>query len=200
MAEPLNASFEQEPVSQHSPQQWADHQVPAIDVSSFQRRNASGVELATHASNRVRLDLDELECFEVVDTQYEDLGIRFANAIALHPSNPAFPPQSGHTVLTGAPKSGWLEATFARPVRLVSGFVTGSRSTILMGFDEANQLVAQAETLGANLATDISGDRPHTESNAEPNAELVVSAHNIYRIKFSSFGGQLAIGGISFQA
>jgi hypothetical protein len=191
MAQPLHASFEQESSPRNRQEIWGKQKPQVFDVSSFQRRDSSGSELAP--SGFVHLDLDDLECFEVVDTQYEDLGVTFKNAIALHPSNPAFPPKSGHTVITGGPKSGWLEATFARPVRSVSSCVTGSRRTVLMGFDDTNQLVSQDETSGANLATYQSEQTTHP-----PNAELVVSG-NICRIKFSSFDGQLTVGALSFQ-
>uniref|UniRef100_A0ACD5GXR6 Uncharacterized protein n=1 Tax=Desertifilum tharense IPPAS B-1220 TaxID=1781255 RepID=A0ACD5GXR6_9CYAN len=41
------------------------------------------------------MDLENLKCFEVVAHQFEERGVIFTNAIALQPSNPAFPPILG---------------------------------------------------------------------------------------------------------
>src|SRR5919202_261193 len=43
----------------------------------------------------VCLNLEDLKCFEVVDRQFHRYGITFENAIALQPSNPAYPPRTG---------------------------------------------------------------------------------------------------------
>jgi hypothetical protein len=148
-------------------------------------------ELANSAADCIHLDLDQLECFEVVDQQFQGHGVRFSNAIALHPSNPAFPPRSGSKVLIGSPKNGWVEATFRCPVRFVSGFVTSSRRTVLAAFDANNQPVAQAETPGANLA--------NSGSETPPNVQLSLKAANIHRITFYAFDGQLTLDDFSFS-
>lgn len=98
----------------------------------------------------VRLDVEDLPCFAVVNRQYDAWGVRFSNVVALRPSNPAYPPHSGSMVLFGAPNQGWIEATFARPVQHVSSFVTSSRRTVMRAFNRHNQLVAEAESPAAD--------------------------------------------------
>jgi hypothetical protein len=139
----------------------------------------------------VFLTLEDLKCFEVVDKQFQFLGVTFRNAIALHPSNPAYPAHSGEIVLLAAPKSGWLEAKFSRPVVLARGFVTSSRQATLTAYDEAGTAIAQAETASSNLAG--------SNTSTPPNAELSVQAPNIHRIVFSAFGGELTVDGFGFS-
>ncbi len=98
------------------------------------------------------LDLEGLKCFEAVERQYERWGVIFHNSLAIQPSNPAFPTYSGLTVLMGAPKSGFLEATFLRPVNSVSAFVTSSQRLVLSAYDRDRQLLAQTALPGSNLA------------------------------------------------
>jgi len=190
MTEPLSFQVERDPSVDQQSERPVAFASPDFDVSPFQTLDTSGKELTTKSPNYVRLDLQHLECFEIVDQQYEQMGVTFTNAIALNPSNPAFPATQGQTVLLGAPKSGWLEATFTQPVQFVGSLVTSSRRTVLMGFDDENQLVAKAETPGPNLAG--------SNSPTPPNAELNLVAQNIRRITFSSLGGQLALGEFSF--
>lgn len=138
----------------------------------------------------VRLNLEDLKCFEAVERQYQPWGITFKNAIALQPSNPAFPPHSGSIVLLGAPKSGFLEATFSKPVRFVSAFVTSSQRTILSAYDGEDKLLARTELPGPNLAG--------TDAEFPPNVELKVSAMNIHRVTVYAFDGQTTVDDISF--
>lgn len=138
----------------------------------------------------VRLNMEDLKCFDVVERQFQQWGLTFRNAIALHPSNPAFPPRSGTTVLMGAPKNGLIEISFQYPVRFVSGFVTSSQRTILSAYDQQNQLLARAELTEPNLAG--------TDSKIPPNTQLSVAVPNIYRITFYAFDGCLTIDDLSF--
>lgn len=140
---------------------------------------------------RVRLNLDQLRPFEVVERQFQNRGVIFNNAIALIPSNPAFPSRSGQTVLMGCPKSGWLEARFESPVEFVAGFVTASCSTIMAAYDGENRPLAQAKTVGSNLAG--------SESELPPNTELSLKAQNIRRVTFQAFDGQLTLGEFCFD-
>jgi hypothetical protein len=158
---------------------------------------AAGSELTTERSpvsqdalGDVALDFDELQTFETVDTQFRHLGVTFANAIALVPSNPAFPPHSGQRVLMGCPKGGWLEATFDQPVQRVSGHITSSRPTVMAAFDEHNRPVAQTQTPAANLAG--------SGSSQAPNQEMTLAARRISRVTFYTFDGQLTLGAFSF--
>jgi hypothetical protein len=172
---------------------------PQVDFAEMPERvglplqdvDFSPSELANTTPVCVHLDLEELECFEIVDQQFQEYGVEFSNAIALYPSNPAFPSRSGSKVLIGSPKNGWVEATFRCPVRFVSGFVTSSRRTVLAAFDANNQPVAQAETPGPNLAG--------SESDVPPNVQLSLKAANIHRITFYAFDGQLTLNDFSFS-
>lgn len=138
----------------------------------------------------VFLQLDNLKCFEVVDSQYKNRGIIFNNCIAIEPSNPAFPPHSGVVVLMGSPKNGLLEATFVRPVHLVSAFVTSSQRLVLSAYDRDRQLLNQAILPSGNLAS--------SDSMLAPNTLLSVSANNIHYVSFHAFDGQFTVDDLSF--
>jgi hypothetical protein len=139
---------------------------------------------------RVRLNLEDLKCFEVVEQQFHHYGISFRNAIALQPSNPAYPPHSGITVLMGAPKSGWLEVIFSHPVSMFCSYVTSSQRTILSAYDCEDNLLGRASITEPNLAG--------SDSQIPPNAQLQIEAPNISRITFYAFDGQLTVSDLSF--
>ncbi|MBD0265937.1 MAG: hypothetical protein KME22_07180 [Hassallia sp. WJT32-NPBG1] len=136
------------------------------------------------------LNLEDLKCFEAVERQYEGCGVIFHNSIAIQPSNPAFPTHSGMTVLMGSPKSGFLEATFLRPVHWVSTFVTSSQRLVLCAYDRHNQLLTQTALPAANLA--------NSDSALPPSTLLSLTANDIHRITFSAFDGQFIIDNFSF--
>lgn len=150
----------------------------------------SNSDLLADTPSCVCLNLEDLKCFEVVDRQYERWGALFKNCVALQPSNPAFPPRSGVTVLMAAPKTGFLEVNFLRPVRLVNAFVTSSQRLILAAYGSDRQLLAQKVLPGANLA--------HTDSTLSPNTPLTVKAPEIHSITFCAFDGQFTIDDLSF--
>lgn len=173
---------------------------PVARAGAFEARPlgvAAGSELTAARSpafqdtlDHVELDFDELQTFETVSTQFCHLGVTFTNAIALMPSNPAFPSYGGQLVLMGCPKGGWLEATFDQPVQRVSGHITSSRPTVMAAFDEHNRPVAQTQTSAANLAGSDSGQAP--------NLEMTLTACRISRVTFYTFDGQLTLGAFSF--
>jgi hypothetical protein len=142
----------------------------------------------------VRLDVEDLPCFAVVNRQYDAWGVRFSNVVALRPSNPAYPPHSGSMVLFGAPNQGWIEATFARPVQHVSSFVTSSRRTVMRAFNRHNQLVAEAESPAANLR----GADSNHDPNLRPNLRLSLDGRNIRKVTFHSHSGHLTIDDFCF--
>jgi hypothetical protein len=164
--------------------------VPSFDDFPFTKLDLVNAELENSPLDCVSLDLEDLDCFEVVDRQFSELGVTFVNAIALHPSNPAYPPHSRATVLMGAPKSGWFEATFRRPVSFVSSCVTSSRRTVLAAFDADDQPLVQAESPEPNLAG--------SDTETQPNVQLSLRAANIHRVTFYAFDGNLTIGAFSF--
>jgi hypothetical protein len=150
----------------------------------------SEASLAVVQPRQRYLDLEDLPCFEVVRDQFQSQGVVFNNAIALCPSNPAFPPRSGKNVLMGAPKNGLIEARFLYPMSVVSGFVTSSRRTVLSAYDADDRLIAEVELAEANLA--------NSTSSLSPNTELYLTAKNIHRVIFYAFGGHLTVDDISF--
>lgn len=138
----------------------------------------------------VYLTLEDLKCFEAVEQQYEQWGVIFKNCIAIQPSNPAFPTHSGPLVLMGAPKNGYIEATFLHPVHFVSAFVTSSQRLVLSAYGRDQQLLTQTVLPGANLA--------NSDPGGSPNTLLSVSAKEIHRITFCAFDGQFTIDDFSF--
>lgn len=157
------------------------------DASYHQQQLAPEVEFPSCTC----LNLENLSCFEVVSAQFRHLGVTFSNAIALHPSNPAYPVRSGDILLMGAPRNGWLEATFERSATFVRGFVTSSRQTVFTAYDADGLVLAQTETAGANLAG--------SDSPVVPNVELRLQVPNIHRVVFRSFDGELTIDDFAFS-
>ena len=138
----------------------------------------------------VYLNLEDLKCFEVVEHQFHHYGITFKNAIALQPSNPAYPSRSGTTVLMGAPKSGWLEVSFSQPICQFCCYVTSSQRTILSAYDHRDNLLNRASVTSPNLAG--------SDSQIPPNAQLKIEEQNISRITFYAFDGQMTLADLSF--
>ncbi|MBW4567479.1 MAG: hypothetical protein KME31_05495 [Tolypothrix carrinoi HA7290-LM1] len=184
------------------------NKVPTFEDRKFLRGNYVSVEKetidsASPSQNQIDIDeeqaavptciclnLEDLKCFEAVERQYERWGVIFHNSIAIQPSNPAFPTHSGVTVLMGSPKSGFLEATFLRPVHWVSTFVTSSQRLVLCAYDRHNQLLTQTALPAANLA--------NSDSALPPSTLLSLTANDIHRITFSTFDGQFIIDDFSF--
>lgn len=156
--------------------------------SCFQSTQNNTIDLPVNQS--IFLQLDDLQCFEVVHRQYESKGIIFDNCIAIEPSNPAFPAHSGTIVLMSSPHSGLLEASFVNPVNSVRAFVTSSQRLVLSAYDESAQLLNQAILPNGNLA--------NSDSTLAPNILLSVSADNIHSVRFHAFDGQFTIDDLSF--
>ncbi|MEA5623056.1 hypothetical protein [Nostoc sp. UHCC 0251] len=158
-------------------------------VCGDQAESAIDVARAT-VPTCICLDLEDLKCFEAVECQYERWGVIFHNSIAIQPSNPAFPPYSGLIVLMAAPKSGFLEATFLRPVNSVSAFVTSSQRLVLSAYDRDRQLIAQTALPSPNLA--------NSDSAISPNTLLSITGNNIYSVTFCAFDGQFTLDNFRF--
>jgi hypothetical protein len=164
---------------------------PELPVLPLERRRSPWARVAQPQSTPIRLDLSSLRSFEVVDDQYAASGVIFQNTIALHPSNPSFCQTPGQIVLMGAPKSGMLEARFTRPAKFVSITLTGSRRTVMTGFDVNGAIAGKAETTTGNLANSGS-PYPH---------DLPLELHcqdGIQRIRIRSIGGQFTLSGVTF--
>lgn len=136
------------------------------------------------------LNFETLKCFETVEDQYQESGIVFDNCIAIQPSNPAFPTHSGTVVLMGAPKGGFLEASFVRPVSTVSAYVTSSQRLVLSAYNRDRQIIAQTVLPGANLA--------NSDSAVPPNTLLSLKGKDIYSVSFCAFDGQFTVDDFSF--
>ena len=162
-----------------------------IKVSAWEEQVESAIDAGrVTVPTCICLDLEDLKCFEPVERQYERWGVIFQNSIAIQPSNPAFPAYSGLTVLMGAPKSGFLEATFLHPVNSVSAFVTSSQRLVLSAYDRDRQLIAQTVLPSANLA--------NSDSAISPNTLLSITANNIYSVTFCAFDGQFTLDNFRF--
>ncbi|MBD2577033.1 hypothetical protein [Oscillatoria sp. FACHB-1406] len=157
-------------------------------------RNVAIADKDRSKSNPVcsRLNLERLESFEVVEEQFKEWGITLRNAIALQPSNAAYPPHSGSTLLMGAPRDGWMELVFKRPLHYFSCHVTSSQPIILSAYDRQGNLIARDELPQANLA--------ESNSSLPPNAPLYAtsSRNNIARISIYAFDGQLTVSEVNF--
>jgi len=142
-------------------------------------------------ASRVCLKLEDLKCFEVVEHQFRPYGITWKNAIAIEPSNPAYPALSGTKVLMAAPKNGWMEARFSRPISALYCYVTSSYPTVLSAYDENNTLLVTTSTGSSNLAT--------SDSKIPPNILVEIEKANISRIYFYAFDGQVTISDLCFE-
>ncbi|WP_071517220.1 hypothetical protein [Geitlerinema sp. PCC 9228] len=162
----------------------------AILVSPYTQPNLSQYINPHAAPTLVRLDLEDLKCFEVVEKQFQHWGVTLHNAIAIHPSNPAYPPHSGVTLLMGAPKGGFLEICFQYPVQLVCAFVTSSSRTVVKAYDQNDNLLAKTEIPQGNLA--ISG------ATVPANMEVNLQSAHIHRVTFQTFNGQLTVDDLTF--
>ncbi|MEH2271195.1 MAG: hypothetical protein V7K68_22710 [Nostoc sp.] len=162
-----------------------------IKASAWQGQVESAIDAAgVTVPTCICLDLEDLKYFEAVERQYERWGVIFHNSLAIQPSNPAFPTYSGLTVLMGAPKSGFLEATFLHPVNSVSAFVTSSQRLVLSAYDRDRQLLAQTALPGSNLA--------NSDSTISPNTLLSITGNNIYSVTFCAFDGQFTLDRFRF--
>ena len=137
------------------------------------------------SQRRIRLALEELQCFEVVEGQFQAWGITFVNAMAVQPSNPAFGIPPNQTVLMAAPKTEGLEVHFQHPVRRVQAVVTSSRRAILSAYNAQGQEIDRAEM---SKSYD-----PSAVPLVLPSDRLAVRAPNIYKVTFYTFDSQLIV-------
>ncbi|WP_152983636.1 hypothetical protein [Lyngbya aestuarii] len=154
-------------------------------IVSPQKPKEYSEKVLIQSPQRICLALQQLQCFEVVEHQFQAWGITFVNAIALQPSNPAFGIQPNQTVLMGAPKSGWLEVHFQHPVRRVEAVVTSSRRTILSAYNQEGHEINRTEMA-----------KPFNRSSTPrvlPSDQLSVQAPEIYKVTFYTFDGQLIV-------
>ena len=94
----------------------------------------------------IRLNFQTLSAFERVTEQYSHFGVRFSDAIAIEPSNPAFLPKTGCFVLMPLGHEMILSASFDSPTSWVGAEVCGAGSVILTAFDQTGKILAQVTT------------------------------------------------------
>lgn len=136
-------------------------------------------------STVIQLELEALNCFETVEHQFDLWGIRFKNAIALQPSNPAFVSKPDQTVLMSGPKSGFVEMYFQHPLRYIEARVISSQTTVLSGFNGQDKEIASTHTPTLPSTT--------VTASVLPPTLLQIQAEDIYKVIFSTFDGQLII-------
>lgn len=159
----------------------------SAEITVYPEREELTLErkFAVKTATKIRLALEELYCFEVIENQFQHLGITFNNAIALQPSNPAFVIKPTTTVIMGAPKGGHLEINFKYPVHKVCGMITSSSGTALSAYDMEGKKVAETRM---SVSHHISSDALNF-----PHAQLKVSGFNIQKVTFETFDGQLIL-------
>ena len=173
---------------------WPSHSQYTHSTSIHNASQVSAKAQAPELRDSEALDLSRLDNFEVVNERYREQGVQFKNAIALHPSNPAFPPQSSQTIVLGGPKSGMIDLIFSPPVKAVQGCITSSSITTMTAFGYNEQVLSKDESLGRNLNDD--------QSHHPPNIQLTVQAPEteaIHRVRLRCGGGQLALADLRFS-
>ncbi|WP_016950179.1 hypothetical protein [Anabaena sp. PCC 7108] len=163
-----------------------------IITSAWQELEAAEIDAKQIpiSSRCICLNLDNLKPFEAVDCQYQELGVIFHNSLAIEPSNPLFSGHSGLKVLMGSPQSAFLEATFLRPVNLVSSLVISSQRLVLSAYDQDDNLLTQSVLPTANLV--------NSDSGILPNQPLSVTINNITRVNFCCFDGHFTLDEFKF--
>ena len=105
----------------------------------------------------IRLNFQTLSAFERVTEQYSHLGVRFKDAIAIEPSNPAFLLKTGCFVLMPLGHEMILNASFDSPTSWVGAEVCGAGSVILTAFDQTGKILAQVTTAASQRSGSCMG-------------------------------------------
>ncbi|MGK7889739.1 MAG: hypothetical protein AB4042_10420, partial [Leptolyngbyaceae cyanobacterium] len=110
-------------------------------------------------------------------------------------SNPAFPEFGrGIIALIGAPKQGFINTTFTRPIRQIEACVTSSRPLAMTAFDEHNQILAQTGTVGSNLVS-----QSHSTHSLLARLVLRADSATIHQVLFRCTGGNFTLSDLKFQ-
>ncbi|AFY40442.1 hypothetical protein Lepto7376_4334 [[Leptolyngbya] sp. PCC 7376] len=141
----------------------------------------------------IELPIDSLRSFDVVEKQFSDLGVLFANTVVLQPSNSLYLPEVGKMVLMGAPQNGWIEVTFTIPVLYFACSLTSSQHATIRAFDDVGEALCVFET----EKCDHENSDPLV-SSPPPNLPISLQAQNIQKVLLSSLDGQLVIHNVMF--
>lgn len=132
-------------------------------------------------SRMLRLDFQDLTAFECVTEQYRHLGVYFSGAIALEPSNPAFPPKSTAFVLMPLGHEMMITVTFDTLASQIGAWVCGAGSVILTAFDSKGKILKQASTTASPWLA-----LSNQEQGAWPQHQLELKQHGIAKVMFHS--------------
>lgn len=157
----------------------------ALNQNAFNK----GVDLAMIQTEAIKLNFEEIKCFEILENQFAHLGLTCSNAIAIQASNPAFPEGKGASIIKQTINR-CLEFNFSKPINFFSCYITSSRKTILSAYDNRGNLLTRSELSQSNLVG--------SNSPIPANAPLGVQARNIARITIDAFDGQLTLTELSF--
>jgi hypothetical protein len=128
------------------------------------------------------LDFEDLTVFEAVTEQYNHLGLHIRGAIAIDPSNPAFPPKSGSVVLMPASHEMIVTVSFDQPIAWMSVFVCSAGCVGLTAFDAAGNIVAHLNTVVSSSNLEPANKYPATWHGQQ----LELNRHGIARVMFHS--------------
>ena len=92
----------------------------------------------------VEISFEALSAFDRVTTQFESLGVRFQNAIALKPSNPVFPQDEEACVLLPTGNNTSLTLEFLQPMEWVEVHVSSVQSVRMRGMDASDTSISEA--------------------------------------------------------
>lgn len=96
------------------------------------------------AAESVQISFEALSAFDRVTTQFESLGVRFHNAIALKPSNPVFPQDEDTCVLLPTHTNSALMFELLQPMQWVEVSVSSVQAVRMRGIDVSDTTVAEA--------------------------------------------------------
>lgn len=125
----------------------------------------------------LQLNFEDLAAFEPVGDRYANLGVHFTGAVALMPSNPAFPPRSGSQVLMPVANQLGITVELRHPARRVGAFAIGSQPVKITAFDKDNNRIDRA---GTEASCEIS------RTGQQPHHRLEVQGRDIVKVVFDS--------------
>lgn len=155
---------------------------PSVQVVHELRFPTISVEyrnFAKELSNWIPLNFATLTGFEVVREQFQAVGVRFEDAIAVHPSNPAFQTDSGQLALMPIAERTKITAQFQQPQRWVQAVLTGARQIRLTAYAGDVTVLTQStqqEQAQLGYATPI----------ALPQQSLELVSNRITKVTFDS--------------
>ena len=136
------------------------------------------------SSVSIQLDFENLSGFERVSGQYEHLGVRFSEAIALQPSHPAFTCRPGSFVLMPLGERIEIIADFHRRVCQVGAFVLCPKPVRLIAFDASGKPIARTSTKQITASITLAGEMP--KALPRQKLEIKCKGSNIVKVLFGS--------------